>query len=543
MKRAMVAVVAAVMADCALAAGGVYGDTPDAKHAWAVHDWNRPKPSKVEPAARPGDPPSDAVVLFDGSKDSLEKNWCDKKGEATKWSYSADGYFYCQAGWKPNGGDIFTRAEFGDCQLHIEYRHDPDNLLNDKGPQMRGNSGIFLMGNYEIQVLESYYTSLEAKDRPGYVDNYADGQAGAVYAENPPLVNPARRPGEWQAYDIVFHQPIWKGETLVHPGSVTVFFNGVLVQDHWEMEGLTTHCKRRPLAPHPTTGKLRLQDHGCIVQYRNVWYRPLASRWSNLTHSTMSADEQEVMALRRRTAAALFAQVADPSAATAENVKKLAEVVSYANEGEYAACFQKALKAYRALKDRPADEVKGVEKVLDVLKRNHVIADPSAKPRAKIETSLGTIVIELDAEKAPLSVANFSRYAKDGHYDGTIFHRVIDGFMIQGGGFTADMAQKATREPIRNEAGNGLKNARGTIAMARTMIVDSATSQFFINLVDNAFLDHAGEDPRRFGYAVVGPVTEGMDVVDKIAAVQTGNCGPHQNVPLEPVVMRKVTVE
>ena len=159
-----------------------------------------------------------------------------------------------------------------------------------------------------------------------------------------------------------------------------------------------------------------------------------------------------------------------------------------------------------------------------------------------METSMGTISLELDDEKAPLTVTNFVEYAKAGHYDGTIFHRVIDGFMIQGGGFTKDMNQKPTKDPIRNEAMNGLKNARGTIAMARTMVVDSATSQFFINLVDNDFLDFQTPTPQGFGYAVFGKVTDGMTVVDKIAKVRTGFAGPHQNVPEEPVVIKKVTV-
>lgn len=159
-----------------------------------------------------------------------------------------------------------------------------------------------------------------------------------------------------------------------------------------------------------------------------------------------------------------------------------------------------------------------------------------------IETSLGSIELELDAAKAPVSVSNFVAYAKAGHYDETIFHRVIDGFMIQGGGFTSDMVQKKTNDPIRNEAANGLKNVRGTIAMARTMVVDSATCQFFINLQDNAFLDFRSPDPQGFGYAVFGHVTKGMDVVDKIAKVKTGNRFPHQNVPVEPVVIKKVTV-
>ena len=155
---------------------------------------------------------------------------------------------------------------------------------------------------------------------------------------------------------------------------------------------------------------------------------------------------------------------------------------------------------------------------------------------------MGTITLALDDEKAPETVANFVKYAKDGHYDGTIFHRVIDGFMVQGGGFTKDMNQKETREPIRNEAMNGLKNARGTIAMARTMVVDSATSQFFINLVDNDFLDFQNPTPQGFGYAVFGSVTDGMSVVDAIAKVKTGFAGPHQNVPEEPIVIKKIIV-
>ena len=158
-----------------------------------------------------------------------------------------------------------------------------------------------------------------------------------------------------------------------------------------------------------------------------------------------------------------------------------------------------------------------------------------------METSKGTITLALDDEKAPETVKNFLQYAKDGHYDGTIFHRVIDGFMIQGGGFTKDMNQKATREPIRNEAMNGLRNRRGTIAMARTMVVDSATSQFFINLVDNDFLDFQNPTPQGFGYAVFGEVTDGMDVVDAIAKAKTGSVGPYQNVPEEAIVIKKVT--
>ncbi len=151
-----------------------------------------------------------------------------------------------------------------------------------------------------------------------------------------------------------------------------------------------------------------------------------------------------------------------------------------------------------------------------------------------IETTKGTITIELDTEHAPISVENFLAYVDAGHFDRTLFHRVIPGFMIQGGGFTESMEVKPTREPIKNEADNGLKNERGTLSMARTSDINSATSQFFINLADNGFLDHGERD---FGYAVFGRVTEGMDVVDDIAQVATGRRGGHQDVPLEPVVI------
>ena len=162
--------------------------------------------------------------------------------------------------------------------------------------------------------------------------------------------------------------------------------------------------------------------------------------------------------------------------------------------------------------------------------------------KATIETSKGTITLELDAERAPATVANFAEYAKTGFYEGTIFHRVIDGFMIQGGGFTRDMNQKETRGPIAIESMNGLSNKRGTIAMARTMDPNSATSQFFINLVDNGFLDFTSPDVRGYGYAVFGHVVDGLDVVDSIGKVRTGSVGPHENVPADAVIIKKVIV-
>jgi peptidyl-prolyl cis-trans isomerase A (cyclophilin A) len=162
--------------------------------------------------------------------------------------------------------------------------------------------------------------------------------------------------------------------------------------------------------------------------------------------------------------------------------------------------------------------------------------------KVKLVTSAGDIVIEVDAAKAPKSAENFVQYVKAGHYDGTIFHRVIDNFMIQGGGMNADMQERPTRAPIPLESRNGLNNVRGTVAMARTMDPNSATAQFFINLKDNAFLD-AAQSRDGNGYAVFGKVVSGMDVVDKIRAVRTGNKGPHQNVPVEPVTIKKATLE
>ncbi|MFI5142947.1 MAG: peptidylprolyl isomerase [Thermoanaerobaculales bacterium] len=165
------------------------------------------------------------------------------------------------------------------------------------------------------------------------------------------------------------------------------------------------------------------------------------------------------------------------------------------------------------------------------------------KPMVKLETSKGTIVLELDATKAPKTVANFLEYVQAGFYDGTIFHRVIKSFMAQGGGFATNMEQKPTRPPIENEAGNGMANVRGSIAMARTNVVNSATSQFFINLVDNKFLDHKDNTPGGFGYCVFGRVVEGMNVVDAMAAIPTGPGGPFpSDVPSEMVTIKKATV-
>ena len=164
-------------------------------------------------------------------------------------------------------------------------------------------------------------------------------------------------------------------------------------------------------------------------------------------------------------------------------------------------------------------------------------------PVVVMETSMGTIKIELRPDLTPITVENFLRYVDNGYYDGLIFHRVISGFMVQGGGFDPDMVQKSTYDPIKNEADTGISNARGTIAMARTGVVDSATSQFFINLVNNARLDFQNSSPSGYGYTAFGRVIEGMDVVDQIARVATGSQRGYQNVPLEAVVINSVSQE
>ncbi len=367
MKKTLILSAAGLSAAAVFA--GLYGDTPDAKHAWAVHDRNRPNPVKI--TANPGMPPSDAIVLFDGTEKTFA-NWCDKKGGPTKWKL-VDGTLESVKG----AGYISTKQAFGDCQLHLEWAS-PTKV--EGFGQGRGNSGVFLMGMYEIQVLDSFETDPSKDPNPN--PNYADGQASAVYAENPPLVNASRGPGEWQTYDIVFHQPIWNGDKMVWPGSVTVFHNGVLTQDHWEMEGLTTHCRRRPLAPHATKLPLQLQDHGNPVHFRNIWIREIPSRYANTTHGGPAANTADVMRLRSETAAKLFAKI-DSSKVDAPTLCALLEVISYCKEAPYTDALKKVCCAYKAqveaMDDAALDKAKGdlnsVKSALAVLRRNNVIGE------------------------------------------------------------------------------------------------------------------------------------------------------------------------
>ncbi len=263
------------------------GDRPDASHAWAVHDVNRPDPVKVEVPA--SGIPSDAIVLFDGSAESVAKNWKDAKGGPTKWVLK-DGNFVCT----PGSGSAMTKEEFADVQLHLEFMTPKDDLYG------WGNSGVIFMGQYEIQVLDS--SAVKPSRSPFKPANYADGQCGAVYGQNPPLVQPCRKPGEWQSYDIVFHPPLREGERLVDPGSVTVFLNGVLVQDDFPFQGMTTWCRRLPHSNNKA-GSLRLQDHGHPVPYRNIWIRRIPSRYADTVNGGLGLKYGDVAKLRHRLAA------------------------------------------------------------------------------------------------------------------------------------------------------------------------------------------------------------------------------------------------
>jgi hypothetical protein len=226
---------------------------------WKIHDPNRPLPAVIDAGTAsspdaPGHPPSDAVVLFDGKDLS---GWVGSDGKPARWKVAAA---YMEV--LPKSGNISTRQAFGDCQLHVEFA---EPLPASGESQERGNSGVFLMGQYEIQVLDSYENK-----------TYADGQASAVYGQYPPLVNASRPPGEWQAYDIIFHGPRFaKNGKLLHPARVTVLHNGVLVQDNVELTGPTAHGSRPPYTVQPKKLPLALQDHGNLVRYRNIWIREL----------------------------------------------------------------------------------------------------------------------------------------------------------------------------------------------------------------------------------------------------------------------------
>ena len=226
---------------------------PILPNGWHVHDMDRPQPVKVDPGASNADAPSDATVLFDGSDLDC---WVSAKGGAVPWTLG-DGYVEVV----PGTANIETKQSFGDMQLHIEWA---SPALVEEKAQRRGNSGVFLMGLYEIQIMDAW-------ENPAY----PDGMAGAVYGQNPALVNAARKPGEWQSYDIVFKAPVFKDGELESPAYVTIFWNGVLVQNHTEIYGPTVHREAPPYVAHAEKLPLKLQNHGRPVRFRNVWIREL----------------------------------------------------------------------------------------------------------------------------------------------------------------------------------------------------------------------------------------------------------------------------
>ena len=220
---------------------------------WKTGDRSRPLPPKVTPASTPGGAPSDAVVLFDGHDLSA---WQQKDGSAPKWQVH-DGYFQVT----PDSGDLVTKQPFGDAQIHVEWASPSPTRGSDQEP---GNSGVYLMSLYEIQVLDSYKNK-----------TYPDGQAAAIYCQYPPEVNACRPPGEWQTYDVIFHGARWANGKLTRLASVTLLHNGVLVQDNVHPTGPTDYMKRPPYEPGPDKAPLLLQDHGQPVRYRNIWIREL----------------------------------------------------------------------------------------------------------------------------------------------------------------------------------------------------------------------------------------------------------------------------
>lgn len=326
----------------ASADGPFYGDPPDAHHPWAVHDMNRPQPPIVVPGtfstqAEPGKPPSDAIVIFDGTQTSIDQNLVmdpKRKDPNKKWVL-VDGALQCT----PGAGTVKSKAEFGDCQLHIEWAAPTEIVGKSQG---RGNSGVFFVdGATEVQVLDNY-------NNP----SYADGMAGSVYGVMPPMANALRAPGEWQVYDIIFRRPIYQNGKQVEPGRVTVFMNGVVVQDSTPLEGGGGHRGRSKARPFKEKGPLQLQDHGNPIRFRNIWYRPLRLRPAEGgTDGRLS--QEAALAKRQETAASIR-----EDAATKEGKDKmfrLFESLCYAPHAE-------TLAAATAMSVAYVGELKAAEK-------------------------------------------------------------------------------------------------------------------------------------------------------------------------------------
>ena len=353
-----------------------YGDAPDDHHPWAVHDGNRPQPKIVTPGTfsspeQPGKPPSDAIVLFDGT--DLSK-WESSNGSPAKWLVT-NGVMQVA----PGSGEIRTKDKFADCQLHIEWAA-PQEVKGDS--QGRGNSGIFLMGLLEIQVLDSYNNV-----------TYADGHAGAYYGISPPMANAVRPPGVFQVYDIVFRRPIYKDGKPVDPGYVTVFVNGVLVQDHTMLEGPGTHMTRTKAGPFPAKGPISLQDHGNTMRFRNIWYRELPPRATDggtdgfLTTEATLAKRKEIAASIRQDASKLK-NAGDP---LPEMLRLMESLVYEKEEAAMQKAEQMAVQYVDSLKKLPAeklgskrDEVRNMRDTFRYLAKSKIIPD-SFDPKVALE--------------------------------------------------------------------------------------------------------------------------------------------------------------
>lgn len=356
-----------------------YGDPPDATHPWGIHDRNRPQPKIVTPGSfstqsQPGKPPSDAIVLFDGTAASLA-NWEIDKPESgpIKWVIK-DGALEVV----PKTGGIRTKQQFADCQLHVEWAAPKEIVGTSQG---RGNSGIFPMGLPEIQVLDNY-------NNP----TYADGSAGSIYGINPPLANALRPPGEFQSVDIIFRRPVHKDGKLVDPGYITVFVNGVLVQDHTPLEGPGGHRKRSKHQPFPEKGPLKLQDHSNPVRFRNIWYRELPPRPVEGGTDGGFLTAEVTMAKRKEIAGAIRADAAKLPADSREQMLRLAESLVYENDSATRGRFEKLAATYvSGIKALPAaqiearkGEIQGVSTAFGYLVTHKIVADNFA-PHAALQ--------------------------------------------------------------------------------------------------------------------------------------------------------------
>jgi len=317
--------------------GQLYGDPPDDTHPWQVHDHRREAPEVVVPGKNVGDAPADAIILFDGTDLS---NWeADKreKGVPSKWRV-VDGVLESVR----RAGYIRTKQSFGDCQLHVEWATPIRVQGNSQG---RGNSGVFLMGLYEVQVLDCYNNF-----------TYPDGQAGSVYGQNSPLVNVCCGPGQWQSYDIIFRQPRMADDKLVRPGYLTIMQNGVLVQDHWILEGPTGHKGRTKLRAHADKLPFKIQDHGNPVRFRNIWIRELPESSDGGLKGPYTCPDA-VKAKRIEIAA----KIRKEAQAASDNIKKmqlLMESLAYEKSPDTIEAIEEMLNDYLApLKQASKQEV------------------------------------------------------------------------------------------------------------------------------------------------------------------------------------------